>query len=326
MARRRGIFNRKSEDESTESAVEPVEEEPESQEPVEEAPVEPSEERDHTEGDIVIGLPVANGDTAERIRLAAQSAAQQAEERALDEILALEHDLERVKQEAAEQLESVEGRVGEAERRVSEAERRAEDAERRADQAEDRIDEDLFNRLLVIQFDGACIITIVIDRSHRISPKGLDSRRRRGIFKWRASNHDRFTQFGVLSLDLETLSDKLAQRLPASLFSVREENLRARSSQRLEPAQQIGLSRMPAQPAECMHRGPNRDLLAKNGHCFLAINQHATERARALVAHKEDCGLRPRKTVSEVMQDSAACAHTGARHDHERACHFVQCT
>ena len=44
----------------------------------------------------------AGGDTAERIRIAAESAAEQAEHRAMDEILALEEDLERAKDEAAE--------------------------------------------------------------------------------------------------------------------------------------------------------------------------------------------------------------------------------
>ena len=83
----------------------------------------------------------ADDDVAERIRLAAQSAAQRAEERAIDEILALEQDLERAKDEAAGELESIEGRLSEAERRASEAERRAEEAERRAEEAADELSE-----------------------------------------------------------------------------------------------------------------------------------------------------------------------------------------
>ena len=80
-----------------------------------------------------------DGDIAERIRLAAQAAAQRAEDRALDEILALEQDLERAKEEATGQLETVEGRLTEAESRASEAERRVEEAELRAARAEERL-------------------------------------------------------------------------------------------------------------------------------------------------------------------------------------------
>jgi hypothetical protein len=53
-------------------------------------------------------------DTAERIRLAAASAAQAAEERAIDEILALEEDLERAKTDASSRVQALEDQVADA--------------------------------------------------------------------------------------------------------------------------------------------------------------------------------------------------------------------
>jgi hypothetical protein len=60
----------------------------------------------------------ANGgdETSERIRIAAESAAEAAEERAVEEILALERDVERAREEA----ESLRERVAEAEQRAAE--------------------------------------------------------------------------------------------------------------------------------------------------------------------------------------------------------------
>ncbi len=60
-------------------------------------------------------------DTQERIRVAAATAAQAAEDRSIDEILALEDDLERAKREAAAQLEAMQVRLDDAERRATEA-------------------------------------------------------------------------------------------------------------------------------------------------------------------------------------------------------------
>ena len=85
--------------------------------------------------------PSPGGDIAARIRGAAETAAHEAEQRAMGEILALEGDLERARREAAGQLEVVEGRLAEAERRTSEAQRVAEQAEQRAEAAEARIEE-----------------------------------------------------------------------------------------------------------------------------------------------------------------------------------------
>jgi len=67
------------------------------------------------------------GDTTERIRVAADEAVRAAEERALDEILALEKDVERARSEAGALRE----RLEEAERRATEAESRADEARAR---------------------------------------------------------------------------------------------------------------------------------------------------------------------------------------------------
>jgi Translation initiation factor IF-2, N-terminal region/Helix-hairpin-helix motif len=75
-----------------------------------------SEADERTRGD----QPSA-GDTAEGSR----QAAEQAETRAADEIVALEEDLEKAKSEATEALGVIESRVAEAEQRAREAEERA---------------------------------------------------------------------------------------------------------------------------------------------------------------------------------------------------------
>src|SRR4051812_17057400 len=65
------------------------------------------------------------GDTDERIKVATTSATQAAESVAMEEIMALEEDFERARQESAAALTELEARVREAERRAEEAEARA---------------------------------------------------------------------------------------------------------------------------------------------------------------------------------------------------------
>ena len=101
MPRRRGIFKRKSDEESSAAnggATAPEADPQASEDPTPE-PVESAEESAQTGApDVAVDLPTTNGESiAERIRIAAQSAAEQAEERAQDEILALEQDLARAK-------------------------------------------------------------------------------------------------------------------------------------------------------------------------------------------------------------------------------------
>jgi hypothetical protein len=71
-------------------------------------------------------------DTTERIRIAADEAVRAAEERSLDEILALEKDVESARSEAGELREQLE----EAERRAAEAESRADEARARPPEPE----------------------------------------------------------------------------------------------------------------------------------------------------------------------------------------------
>ena len=69
--------------------------------------------------------PVPPADTNERIRAAELAAAQAVEQQAVEEINALEEDLERAKREGEARVEELEARLREAERRASEAEERA---------------------------------------------------------------------------------------------------------------------------------------------------------------------------------------------------------
>jgi DNA uptake protein ComE-like DNA-binding protein len=68
-------------------------------------------------------------DTDERIREAELAATRAAEQRSIDEIVALEEDLERAKREGAARVEALEVRLGEAERRAAEAEERVREEE-----------------------------------------------------------------------------------------------------------------------------------------------------------------------------------------------------
>ena len=65
------------------------------------------------------------GDTGERIRVAAEQAAQSAEMRSMDEILALEEDLKRARDAAAGEVDRLDERLRDAEARAERAEERA---------------------------------------------------------------------------------------------------------------------------------------------------------------------------------------------------------
>jgi hypothetical protein len=83
----------------------------------------------------------SSGDRAQRIRVAAENAAKAAEQRAMEEILALEEDLERAKEEASAQLASLESRLWEAEKRAAESQTKLQEAEKRAGEAEQKLKE-----------------------------------------------------------------------------------------------------------------------------------------------------------------------------------------
>jgi len=72
--------------------------------------------------------PSRRGDTQERIRVAAADAADAAEQRAIQEILALEEALARARSEAATKVAELEQRLVDSEERASAAERHALDA------------------------------------------------------------------------------------------------------------------------------------------------------------------------------------------------------
>ena len=78
------------------------------------------------------------GDTGERIKIAADQAAQEAEMRAMDEILALEEDLEQAKSAAAGRVDELDHRLREADERAERAEERAQELARERDEIEAR--------------------------------------------------------------------------------------------------------------------------------------------------------------------------------------------
>src|SRR5215208_1641921 len=130
-ARNRGTGQRESEDPPTEvrpevSASNP---EPSSGEPDPGAPSnDEAPASDTGSEEPPAQRPPRRGDTEERIRVAAADAADAAEQRSIEEILALEEDLERAKVEAASKLEELEGRLTGMEDRAAGAEREAQEA------------------------------------------------------------------------------------------------------------------------------------------------------------------------------------------------------
>ena len=96
----------------------------------------PSAEEWRVPTDRESAAPAETQTTEDRIQAAAASAAEAAEQHAVDEVVALEQDLERAKREAAERLGELEGRLAPIETRAGEAERGAEEARRRLAEAE----------------------------------------------------------------------------------------------------------------------------------------------------------------------------------------------
>src|SRR5262249_36812905 len=131
------------------------------------------------------------------------------------------------------------------------------------------------------------------------------------------SDFNRLSHAGILGVDLVSLFNELTERSSAAFFAVDQKHSRARRRQRVKPAQQVGLSGVPAEAVEGMHGGADGDLLAEDHDRFIAIRELPAQRAGTLITHKEDCRLWPCEAVSQVMQDSAAGAHARTGHDHE---------
>ena len=116
-------------------AEEPVsDEQPASGEEVSETaepePAEPEPEPD--------SMPAAGSDTGDRIRVAADEAAQAAEMRSHDEILALERNLEQANASARAEVDELTSRLREAEARATQAEERAAELATEKEQVETR--------------------------------------------------------------------------------------------------------------------------------------------------------------------------------------------
>ena len=116
MARKRlGIFNRDHEDEERAPEDPPADAQAEPAEPDVQAepavPAEPEPAADPVGEPAPPEAETPPGDVGERIREAAQTAARYAEQRAMEEILALEEDFARAKDEASQQLAALEARL-----------------------------------------------------------------------------------------------------------------------------------------------------------------------------------------------------------------------
>src|SRR5450756_3013767 len=60
---------------------------------------------------------------------------------------------------------------------------------------------------------------------------------------------------------------------------------------------------------------PNRNILTKNVHLLLAVNNTARESPNGCIADEHDARIRASEIVLEVMAHAAAGAHASASHD-----------
>ena len=129
---------RRSGSDSTEDWEAPFDVEEEEEDPTDTGDWSPRDDPDETDDDPEPIKPPEPrpGDTGERIRIAADDAAQAAELRALDEIKALEHDLEQARSTADVEVGELDSRLRDAEARAREAEARAARITRERDEIE----------------------------------------------------------------------------------------------------------------------------------------------------------------------------------------------
>src|SRR5262249_14290142 len=145
--------------------------------------------------------------------------------------------------------------------------------------SEYRANEDLFDRFFVGQ----------ADRTRLSLPRIGSAAHRMDSIHWgSASNLNRLSQPRVADRKLVAVFNNLAERLSAPPFAVGQKDTGARRRKGIEPAQQVRLPRMPAQTAERVDGSTHRDLLAEDGDRFLAVHEHAAQRAVTLVANDKN--------------------------------------
>lgn len=107
---------------------------------------------------------------------------------------------------------------------------------------------------------------------------------------------------------------KMCRELPHSVFfTVNEE--RAFCAGLLLPSQQLGLVGMAGETINGVDASPNWNILTKNAHLLLAVDNTARERPKGCIADEHDARLRAREIVLEVMTHAAAGAHARTGHD-----------
>ena len=110
------------------------------------------------------------------------------------------------------------------------------------------------------------------------------------------------------------LGDQFRQCGARTGVTMRQKDARLGRGKRGEPRQQIRLPRVRTEAAEGVNLRLHRDGFTIYRHFFCTVDQQASERAVALIAHNEDMGLRVPKIVPEMMQDPPGIAHAGSRH------------
>jgi hypothetical protein len=97
----------------------------------------------------------------------------------------------------------------------------------------------------------------------------------------------------------------MRERPPGAVLAVRQDQLRPGGRHAGEPAHQIVLAGVSAEPAECVNRGLHADLLAEDRDRLFPVHEAAAERARGLVADDEHRRLRAAEVVAQMVQDAA---------------------
>src|SRR5262245_61438172 len=116
------------------------------------------------------------------------------------------------------------------------------------------------------------------------------------------SNLDRFSESGVIYLKLMPFLDNLPERFSAFVFTVRQENMRLRFRKGIEPMEQVALTGVAAQTAEGVHRRANRNLLTEDGHRWLAVDDHPSERTVPLISDEQHGRASSGEIVAKVME------------------------
>src|SRR5262245_30123871 len=109
------------------------------------------------------------------------------------------------------------------------------------------------------------------------------------------------------------------------VFAVSQYHARLAGRDYVEPAHEIGLSRVRAEPAECVNRRFHGDFFSENLHFFLTIDQTSPQRALTLITNDQHMRARLPKVGSQMMKNATAVAHSRAGHDKTRAAHIIDC-